>query len=187
MPTTRVQYWQAVGAVLGSSLFVDWSRGSGGRGWASDGEDNMRVLTSFLLYAGDVIFSADLVPAPCHEAASWIAARSDKTSVSYQTDGTAVNWRELITSGLPVQCRHTLWPVKVPRSRCGSLFTRKSSIHPPMICRVPWVARKFNVPSLTFRETPSDYLLPQRLTGSQPVEGRRFVKGKLCGEDLLKC
>ena len=29
MPTTRVQYWQAVGAVLESSLLVDWSRGGG--------------------------------------------------------------------------------------------------------------------------------------------------------------
>ena len=50
MPTTRVQYFQAVGAVLGSSLLVDWSRGGGGgvagSRVASGGEDNTRVLTS---------------------------------------------------------------------------------------------------------------------------------------------
>ena len=76
MPTTRAQYFPAVGAVLGSSLLVDWSRGGEvagrrGRGQARCGEDNTRVLTSFHLYAGDVIFSgADLEPASHHEAAS---------------------------------------------------------------------------------------------------------------------
>ena len=32
MPTTRVQYWKAVEVALGSSLLVDWLRGSGVEG-----------------------------------------------------------------------------------------------------------------------------------------------------------
>jgi len=67
----------------------------------------MRILTSFLLYAGDMIFNADLEPASYHEAASrrriaFTIRSPSEPSVSYQTDDTAVDWKELITNRLPV-------------------------------------------------------------------------------------
>lgn len=96
----------------------------------------MRTLTSFLLYTGDVIFNADLGPATYHEAASRIALTIRYPSKSYQADDTAVDWRELITNGLPVWCEYTFVTCeKLPGSRRGGLLTRKHSIR-LMICHV---------------------------------------------------
>lgn len=96
----------------------------------------MRTLTSLLLNTGDVIFNADLGPATYHEAASRIALTIRYPSKSYQTDDTAVDWRELITNGPPVWCGHTFVTCeKLPGSRRGGFLTRKLRIR-PIICHV---------------------------------------------------